>query len=691
VRLESELENISLAKLKGIGPKTEKRLQLLGIDSVADLLFHLPSRYQDRTSLSLIVDLKAGVQAVIEGVIVATTVEFGRRRSLVCHIKDASGELYCRFFNFSKGQQQALAPGKRLRCFGEVRYIKKRLEFIHPDYEVITDDRSYCPSAYLTAVYPTTEGLSQKALRKIIAQALSYLSDPNNIRDLIPSDIFPGELLANLHYPSLQDSLTSLHCLPVDAEQQIYRKRLAFEELVAYQLKLRRQRLQLQQQQAPVLALTPQALDNFKKELSFELTTAQKCVYQQISLDLQQPYPMLRMVQGDVGSGKTVVAAMAAMQAILQGYQVALMAPTEVLAKQHMKTFSAWFSSADISCCLLTGKLALKEKKQCQENITSHRTSMIIGTHALLQEGIGFAKLGLVIIDEQHRFGVQQRLLLANKGINITTVPHQLMMSATPIPRSLAMTAYADLDYSIIDELPPGRIPVKTAVMPDSRRAEVIARIQQVCETEKRQVYWVCTLVEESEILAARAADSTANKLQQQLPTLGIALIHGRLSSEAKEVVLADFRAGVYDILVATTVIEVGVDIPNASLMIIENPERLGLAQLHQLRGRVGRDKKASHCILLFQSPLSREAKERLALLRESNDGFYLAEQDLRLRGPGEILGTRQAGMLDFRIASMHQDQALVAHAQTCADQLLAKYPDHVDPLIRRWLKSSGC
>lgn len=676
------LETLSVSTLKGVGAKTLIQLDKLGIRCVQDLLFHLPFRYEDRTTLRSIIGIRSGDHALVEGIIASCEILPKGRRALVCRIDDGTGFLNLKFFHYSSDQASRLKNGLRLRCYGEVKEGFYGLEMTHPDYQSV-DGEASCADDYLTPVYPLTEGIHQKTLRRLIAQALLMLE---GLVDWIPEG-----LLRSLDLPSLQDALQLLHKAPVngafDALEKA-QKRLSFEELLAHHLSLSQFRGLMRSQCAHVLNLPESSEQKLIQALPFALTSAQKRVIQEIKNDLLSAKPMMRLVQGDVGSGKTVVAAFAALAALRSGFQVAVMAPTELLAEQHYRSFSAWLKPLGIQLAFLGGKLKTVERREALEAILTGQASTVIGTHALFQEQVKFSNLGLVVIDEQHRFGVHQRLALREKAQQEGFYPHQLIMTATPIPRTLAMLGYADLDISIIDELPPGRTPVNTVVIPSSRRPEVIERIETWAKSG-RQVYWVCTLIEESEVLECEAAENTAESLTHALPNLRIGLIHGRLKPGEKDSIMAEFKAGHIDLLVATTVIEVGVDVPNAGLMIIENPERLGLAQLHQLRGRVGRGIGESHCLLMFQPPLSKSAKERLSILRETNDGFMIAERDLALRGPGELLGVKQTGLISFRIADLSRDGDLLDWVKNTAETLLASHPDSVDPLLRRWLSDS--
>lgn len=677
---------LPVTTLPGASERVAKQLARLGIFTVEDLLFHLPLRYEDRTQIQPLAHLKVGNHVLVEGTLQAAEVKFGKRRSLVCLLSDNTGTVILRFFHFYPAQQDKLKPGVRLRCFGEVRQGYQSLELVHPQYECI-DYSHLAPllEEHLTPIYPSNSQLNQSIFHDLIDQ----LFEKYKIIDYIPAtlqrrfNLLPlAEALHLLHHPPPNISIKTLQTGMHPAH-----RRLAFEELLAHHLSLYTLRAQAYHRTAPKLENAGQLVPTLLAQLPFQLTKAQQRVYAEIATDLRSIHPMQRLVQGDVGSGKTVVAALAALQTIESGYQVAVMAPTELLSEQHKQTFSQWLEPLQIELTWLTGSLTKKKRQQALEKIVSGQAALVIGTHALFQKEVEFAKLGLVIVDEQHRFGVHQRLALRNKGSQTGNYPHQLIMTATPIPRTLAMTAYADLDTSIIDELPPGRTPVNTVIIPNTRRDEVIARIQHACQQEQRQAYWVCTLIEESEVLQFQAAEESAEQLQHVLPNLRIGLVHGRLKSKEKEQVMTKFKTGQIDLLVATTVIEVGVDIPNASLMIIENAERLGLAQLHQLRGRVGRGALQSHCVLLYQPPLSEIAKSRLATIRDTHDGFAIAQKDLEIRGPGEVLGTRQTGTLNFRVADLQRDKELFNDIVEAGKILFAQYPENCKALIQRWVK----
>ncbi|MFQ1759795.1 ATP-dependent DNA helicase RecG [Aeromonas veronii] len=679
-----KLDKIPLDSLKGVGSKMLEKLERLGLATVQDLLFHLPLRYEDRTQVWPIGDLPPGLHGAVEGEIQDTQLVMGRRRMMVCRISDGTGTLTLRFFNFTAAQKNSLATGRLIRCFGEVRPGKYGLEMAHPEYKLLGEEQAGQTEEALTPVYPTTEGLRQLTLRNLTDQALAQL-DLYGVEELLPAGLYPHQIelaaaLKLLHRPPPSVALPLL-----ESGQHPAQQRLVLEELLAHNLSVLKVRAQAQTQLARALKPAPELVEQLLGALPFKPTGAQSRVVAEISKDLQQSHPMMRLVQGDVGSGKTLVAALAALQAIGNGCQVGLMAPTELLAEQHAINFAKWLEPLGIGVGWLAGKQKGKAREESLAAIADGSVKMVVGTHAIFQEQVVFQRLALVIIDEQHRFGVHQRLALREKGEREGVHPHQLIMTATPIPRTLAMTAYADLDTSIIDELPPGRTPITTVALPDSRRGDVIERVKLAC-TEGKQAYWVCTLIEESEVLECQAAEDTAAELQNLLPGLHIGLVHGRMRPVEKQRVMEEFKAGILQLLVATTVIEVGVDVPNASLMIIENPERLGLAQLHQLRGRVGRGAVASHCVLLYHAPLSKTAQSRLGVLRETNDGFLIAQRDLELRGPGELLGTRQTGLADLKIADLVRDQPLIPQVQKMARFLMDRHPSHVEPLIRRWL-----
>lgn len=678
--------------LKGVGGKLGQSLRAAGIETIADLWFHLPLRYEDRTRLTAVRDLRVGEQAQVEGEVTAVERGFRFRPQLKVAMQDAAGEnLALRFFHFHASQAQQFRVGRRIRVFGEPRPGLFGYEIVHPSYRFLADDESVTLTETLDPVYPAVKGVGSANMARLIQQALQRL--PPDAPDLLPVAALKDFNLAGkwpldrclhtLHHPPVDVSLAAL-----SAGQHPAQRRLIFEELLAHHLSLRRQRSELQAIGAIPLKARGRLSKRLRALLPFAMTAAQQRVVSEIGEDLVQPRPMLRLLQGDVGSGKTVVAALAALQAIEAGTQVAMVAPTELLAEQHLRSLSNWLQQLDVEVAWLAGKITGKARSRVLSGIADGSVQLVVGTHALMQASVVFKRLGLCVIDEQHRFGVHQRLALREKGPSPALMPHQLVMTATPIPRTLAMTAYADLDVSRIDELPPGRKPVRTVVISNERRSEVIERIRENCR-HGTQAYWVCTLIEESEEVQAQAAESAHALLQAALPELRVGLIHGRLKAQPRSEIMAAFKAGELDLLVATTVIEVGVDVANASLMLIENAERLGLAQLHQLRGRVGRGSKESSCVLMYQAPLSSTAKARLETMRETNDGFQIAERDLELRGPGEVLGTRQTGEMQFRLADLRRDADLLEQVAAVGDRLLLDHPDRVELLVRRWIGSA--
>jgi ATP-dependent DNA helicase RecG len=665
------------------------KLRKLGIRSDIDLALHLPSRYEDETALLPIASATPGRTCQVEGEVVDCELRFRPRRQLVCRIRDDSGQMALRFLNFYSGLQKQLQCGNRLRVFGEVRGGLWDAEMIHPRLRVVRKGEEL-PAA-LTPTYPTTAGLSQSVLRKLIDSALARV-------DL--SETLPEAVLTNCRLPAFAASLKSLHHPEPDAPQAALSgrtdpawRRIKFDELLAQQLSLRLAYAARRARAAAALSAGPRPLTQaLLDSLPFDLTEAQRRAWAEIGRDLAQPHPMQRLLQGDVGSGKTVIAALAMLQAADAGYQAALMAPTEILAEQHFHKLSAWFAPLGVEIAWLAGALKSAEKQRIAAALATGSLRLVVGTHALIEENVSFAQLALAVVDEQHRFGVKQRLALRKKGgqpdaVHSGEVPHQLMMSATPIPRTLAMSFYADLDVSVIDELPPGRTPVLTKLVAEARRDEVIGRVRQAC-AQGRQAYWVCPLIEESEALQLKTAIETFERLKAELAELRVALVHGRLPQPEKARVMADFATGEAQLLVATTVIEVGVDVPNASLMVIEHAERFGLAQLHQLRGRVGRGSAESACILLYQGPLSESARARLKVIYESNDGFEVARRDLELRGPGEFIGARQSGIPWLRYADLSADDDLVQLASEIAPLMLKDYPQQARVHVARWLGS---
>jgi len=698
--------------LRGVGPRMAERLQRLGLIRVCDLLLHLPLRYQDRTQIIPIGAVTAGNDVLLKGEVLLADVRYVPRRMLVLKISDGTGMITVRFFNFSKQQQQGFIKQRWFSFFGEVRNAGRKgqqvLDMVHPEYSSFDVEQELKLETHLTPVYPVTEGVGQATIRKLATQALQLLvsqrvrsnvSEQQSQRDKLfyaemLTEWLPDEILQRLNLPPLPDAVALLHRplananVTTDGGLTPAQQRLAFEELLVQQLTLRRMRSASQQSRAPILSVEGDLQQQLLSQLPFDLTAAQDRVVTDIDRDLRRNVPMMRLVQGDVGSGKTIVAAHAMLRAVESGFQAALMAPTELLAEQHFRVLSDWLKPLGIEVAWLSGKIKGHERRDILERIVTGDAAVVIGTHALFQQDVIFSDLALVVIDEQHRFGVHQRHALREKGREEGLVdsryPHQLIMTATPIPRTLVMTAYADLDVSVIDELPPGRQPVATAIIAEERREEVLERVRLSC-CEGRQAYWVCTLVEESEVLQCQAAQDTAEQLTEQLAQLTVGLVHGRMKSQEKQQVMAAFKAGKIDVLVATTVIEVGVDVPNASLMIIENAERLGLAQLHQLRGRVGRGVSKSSCVLLYRAPLSERGRKRLTILRDSNDGFEIARRDLEMRGPGEVLGTRQAGLAQFRVADLMRDQAMIPDVSQTAELMLSQHPQRVDAMIQCW------
>jgi ATP-dependent DNA helicase RecG len=668
-----------VTELKGVGPSVAEKLLKLKLLTVQDLLFHFPMRYEDRSRVASLKDINIGDKALIVVEVLSTQVVFGKRRQLLINADDNGIWMTLRMFHFSKSQQAQFQPGSRVQLFGEVRSGRDGYEMVHPEYKVLKSNEQASTQSSYVPIYPITEGLQQKSLGKIIQQALSLLD-----REMVQS------LYAGVENISLADAIRIMHNPPVDTPLSLFEtrqhpafKRLIAEEILSYQISMLQIKRQQKRQTGHAFSSETTLKNRLLATLPFKLTAAQERVLTDIENDIATSAPMNRLVQGDVGSGKTLVAAIAGLPVIAAGYQVALMAPTEILAEQHYANFKDYYASLGIQVKLVVGKQTPKQKRDVYELIAQCEVQMVIGTHAIFQEQVQFHRLGLIIIDEQHRFGVEQRKALLEKGRGI--VPHQLVMTATPIPRTLAMTFYADLDLSIIDELPPGRKPIQTVVLPNDKRDKVVERVSAACRNG-RQAYWVCTLIEESEALQCQAAEVTAEQLQLDLPHLSIGLVHGRMRPQEKHLEMASFKNGDIDLLVATTVIEVGVDVPNASLMIIENPERLGLSQLHQLRGRVGRGSIDSHCVLMYQAPLSLNGQNRLAVMRDSNDGFVIADEDLKLRGPGEVLGTKQTGDARFKIADLQKDHEWIKPMHQLAQQMIIESPEKAEQLVTRWL-----
>ena len=667
-------------QLQGVGNAAAAMLEKLNIYTTDDLLFHLPRDYEDRSTIIAMNQLIVGRSYLLEGIVKNVDFPPGKRKSMAVLLDDECGKVTLRFYHVYKGITDRAKMGSRLRVFGEVRVGARGLEMYHPELQLITE-HTPLPQTQLTAIYPATDGLTQPKLREYIKQVLENYSD--NLPELLPQKFTNGyalkQALDYIHHPPVNANMLQLAQGSHPAQQ-----RLIFEELVAHQISLLTRRAYIQQIEAPSFHPSQTFAKALLASLPFEMTGAQKRVSKEIIADLKQNKPMLRLVQGDVGAGKTLVAGVAACHALEEGWQVALMAPTEILAEQHYLNFKKWFEPMGLTVSWLSGKQNGKAREASEQSIQQGSANLVIGTHALFQDNVKFAKLGLVIIDEQHRFGVDQRLALRNKGLAGMT-PHQLVMTATPIPRTLAMSAYGDLDTSIIDELPPGRTPIQTVTIPLDRREQVLQRITTNC-AEGKQAYWVCTLVEQSETLDAQAAEATFAEMKLRFPEVNIGLVHGKMKADEKQKVMQQFKNNELQLLIATTVIEVGVDVPNASIMVIENAERLGLSQLHQLRGRVGRGAKASFCALLYKNPLSQNGQERLRIMRETNDGFLIAEKDLELRGPGELLGTKQTGDMGFRVAKLERDDHLLNQAHFVAQQIFKDHPDNVQALLNRWL-----
>ena len=677
----------SLTDLRGVGPALAEKLGRLCVHKPADLLFVLPFRYEDRTRITPIGGLLPGQRAVIEAEVELTEVVYRGRRSMLCRLSDGTGSLMLRFFYFSRAQQQGLARGKTVRCYGEVRKGPGGPEMVHPEYRVIGDKISQPLEDHLTPVYPSTEGLQQGRLRGLIGQVL----DSN--MELLP-DLLPAAVVSRQQLPSLTEAICYLHRPPSDASldelasgKHPAQRRLVIEELLTHHLSLRKLRQRTSKLRARPLNPEDELINRFLNGLAFELTGDQRATIEAIRTDLAEGHPMMRLVQGDVGCGKTVVAAVAALIATAAGTQAAIMAPTELLAEQHRDNFARWLQPLGITVAWLSGSLKSAQRKNVYAAIAAGEAQIVIGTHALFQDAVEYNRLGLVIVDEQHRFGVHQRMSLMEKGAAGDCRPHQLVMTATPIPRTLAMTLYADLDVSIIREMPPGRQPVQTIALSDQRRGEVVTRVREALKSGQR-AYGVCPLVEESEALSYQDVESTHSMLSEALPKARVGLIHGRLRAEEKDQIMKAFARGELHVLVATTVIEVGVDVPEATLMIIENAERMGLAQLHQLRGRVGRGDQASACVLIYSSAvkLSALARQRIEVMRDTNDGFLVAQKDLELRGPGEVLGKRQTGIMQMRVADLSRDAWMLPEVQTMAEEILSDHPQVIEPLIDRWI-----
>ena len=671
-----------IISISGLGQKTSDRLNQLGIHTLEHLLFHLPSRYQDKTTITSLSSANVEEEILIEVTIDRIEVIPARQRQLLCYLSDNQNQrVLLRFFHFTQYQKQALIRGETIQCFGEIKIGRQGLEMHHPEYRIISQDQKPLLESTLTPVYPLCAGVSQNKMKQWVNNALDVL------KASVIDDYF--EKITQSTMPSLKDSLFLLHhpnknedLSKIEAFTHISQQRLIIEELAAHQLSLLKIKEARKSKESKKISIKNALSNKLLSSLEFDLTSAQSRCISQINEDLSTSEPMHRLLQGDVGSGKTIVAVFALLQAAENNFQTAVMAPTEILARQHLQNFSNYLTPLGIQIAFLSGSQNTQERKDNLSLIENGKAKVIIGTHALFQENVYFEDLALVIIDEQHKFGVHQRLSLSKKA---SLTPHQLVMTATPIPRSLTMSAYADLDTSIIDELPPGRQTIETVALSNARRDELITKIEQISK-EGRQIYWVCTLIEESEALRAESAEKTFTYLTDNLRDLKVVMIHGRLTKSEKEIIMSDFSSGKTNLLVATTVIEVGVNVPNASLMIVENAERLGLAQLHQLRGRVGRGSEKSACVLLYQSPLSQTAKERLDILRQSNDGFLIAQKDLELRGPGEILGTQQTGIASMKIADIVRDSYLLKQVGYYSSKMLEAEHTSQNALMTRWI-----
>lgn len=677
----------ALDQLKGVGPRLKEKLERLGIARVEDLLFHLPMRYQDRTTVRDIGTVRVGSEVVVQGRIRECRIHFGRRRSLLTVIEDDTGAMTVRLFHFSRAQQNGIERGAWLRCFGEVRRGPRSIEMVHPEYTVFDAEPPPMDAGGLTPVYPATSGLTQNRIRQLVDQALARV-------DELAEELLPDALLVSNRFPTIAGALRTLHHpgSAADADGALAashpaRLRLAFEELLAHHLAARHSRRQRESLAAPVIDVPGRLWAELEGSLPFSPTAAQRRAIAEIRDDLARGVPAYRLVQGDVGSGKTLVCAAACLDVIEAGGQAAVMAPTEILAEQHLVNFLDWLQPLGIHVTTLLGRQGARERRAAVEAVRAGVAQLVVGTHALFQASVEFKRLALIVVDEQHRFGVMQRFALREKGRRGASVPHQVTLTATPIPRSLAMSLYAEMDVTTIDELPPGRTPVETVVLPESRRDEVLGRIRDAC-ARGEQVYWVCPVIEESESLEVQAATDTAESLAAALEHVGVGLVHGRMKTTEKEAVMQRFRDGEMALLVATTVIEVGVDVPNASLMVIENAERLGLSQLHQLRGRVGRGARRSYCVLLYRAPLGEVARERLAIMKRSHDGFEIARKDLELRGPGELLGTRQTGMQRMMVADLMRDQSLLPAVRKAAGDMVDQHPERAARIVRRWVRS---
>ena len=692
--MESEtsqnVEELPVTVLPRVSDKLASSLERIGIIQIKDLLLHLPFRYQDRTKSTPLGQISIGRSVMVTGRIIDVRINLGRRRSLIVRIDDETGSMSMRLFHFNQGQRQRLENGTWLRCFGEVRLIRNSYEMIHPEYSVYDYPPPEVQADTYTPIYRLTEGVGQTMMRNLVKAAMDLFLK----REMI--DPLPDQILVTNELIGLSEALQTIHAPPVgefelqaEEHHQPAIRRLIFEEMVSFQIARRTHKQLRQSVGAPSLRPTGTLSRRLRESLTFEPTNSQRSVIYEILDDLKKPTPMLRLVQGDVGCGKTLVAAAAAAWAVDSGYQIAIMAPTELLAEQHLKSFSNWFGPLGIEVRLLTGRLPAKERKSVEHALRYGQANIVIGTHALFQEKVEFRNLGMVIIDEQHRFGVGQRYAFRQKGVSDELVPHQLVMTATPIPRTLAMTFYADLDVSSITEMPPGRLPVETRIMPSSNRRHAIDLIKQLCAAGQ-QVYWVCPIIEKSDVLDVESAVEAEKYVKKALPDYHVGLVHGRLKSDRRDRIMKSFRDGDINVLVATTVIEVGVDVPNASLMVIESADRLGLSQLHQLRGRVGRGASQAQCLLLFKSPLSQTAKKRLNVMRDTNDGFKIAETDLDLRGAGELLGTRQTGSQLFRIAELPRDMDMINEVNQAAQQIMKQHPENARELIRRWTPREG-